>query len=155
MRARIAIASAVAVAGLALGGCGEKQEPDLSKLPAPPQPAPPKPPKGLPAAVEGHWHGTLTQKGIKPFSIDVKIVSADDPSRNVVRYGGQIDCAGTWTYLDADGPRVRFRERIDRGAGGRCKGSGQVTVQPENGDRLKYSFSGGGVQSGGVLKPAG
>ena len=135
---------------LLAAGCGEKSEPDLSKIPPPPQPQPPTPPQGLPQAVVGHWAGTLEQKGIKPFPIRVAILSATNPEKNAVQYGGQIDCAGTWAYLDADGPDVRFRERIDSGAGGDCKGTGTVTVRPRD-DRLDYRFAGGGISSSGVL----
>jgi hypothetical protein len=133
-----------------LAGCGEKSEPDLSDIPPPPQPQPPTPPEGLPQAVVGEWQGTLEQRRIKPFPIRVTIRSATDPNRNPVRYGGQIGCSGTWSYLDAEGPRVRFRERIAAGAGGDCKGTGTVTVTPRQG-KLDYRFSGGGVQSSGVL----
>ena len=135
-------------------GCGEKSEPDLSEVPPPPQPKPPTPPQGLPQAVVGSWQGTLDQKGIKPFPINVKIASATDAKKNPVHYGGQIDCSGTWSYLDAQGPEVRFRERIDSGVGGNCKGTGTVTVAPHNG-KLDYRFSGGGVTSSGVLSPTG
>ena len=109
----VALLALVGLAALA-AGCGEKSEPDLSNVPAPPEPQAPTPPQGLPQAVVGHWHGTLHQKGEKDFPIDVAIVSATDPDRNVVHYGGQIDCSGTWSYRGADGPLVRFREVIDR-----------------------------------------
>jgi hypothetical protein len=132
-------------------GCGEKEEPDLSNLPPPPQPQPPTPPRGLPQAVIGSWEGTLDQKGIRPFPIRVSIVSATDPQENIVHYGGQIDCSGTWSYLDAEGPDVRFRERIDSGAGGDCQGTGTVTVRPQQNRKLAYRFTGGGVTSSGVL----
>lgn len=148
------LAIALAALSLLAAGCGEKQEPDLSEIPPPPQPSPPAPPEGLPQAVIGHWHGTLDQKGIKPFPIRVTIASATDPKRNPVHYGGEIDCSGTWTYLDAEGPDVRFRERINSGAGDKCKGVGTATVAPLNGsgsDRLRYEFSGGGIESRGVL----
>jgi hypothetical protein len=136
---------------LVAAGCGEKSEPDLSEIPPPPQPQPPAPPKGLPHAVVGDWQGTLEQKGIKPFPIRVAIVSATDPEKNPVHYGGRIDCSGTWSYLDTRGPVVRFRERIDSGAGGDCKGTGTVTVQASQNGRLQYRFSGGGIESSGVL----
>jgi hypothetical protein len=134
-------------------GCGEKSEPDLSQIPPPPQPSPPTPPRGVPQAVVGDWQGTLRQNGIKPFPIRVTIRSATDPSKNPVHYGGQIDCSGAWSYLDAQGPDVRFRERIDSGAGGDCKGTGTVSLEPRQG-KLDYRFTGGGVSSSGVLSPA-
>ena len=125
--------------------------------PAAPQPTPPTPPQGLPQDVVGRWQGTLHQKGIKPFPISVSIVSATDPDRNAVHYGGEIDCSGTWRYVDADGPRVMFRETITSGKGAKCKGSGDVTVRAQAGkpEKLAYAFRGDGVQSTGVLAPRG
>jgi hypothetical protein len=141
------------VLALLAAGCGEKSEPDLSEIPPPPQPKPPAPPRGVPQAVVGTWVGSLEQKGIKPFPIRVTIASATDPQKNPVHYGGQIDCSGTWSYLDTRGPQVRFRERIDSGAGGNCKGTGTVAVEPRN-DKLDYRFAGGGISSSGVLTQA-
>ena len=49
---------------------------------------------------------------------------------------------------------MRFRERIDAGAGGECKGTGTVTVSHLSGGhakRLRYQFTGGGIESQGVL----
>jgi hypothetical protein len=143
----------IALALLA-AGCGEKAEPDLADVPPPPQPQPPTPPQGLPQAVVGQWTGTLEQKGVRPFPVTVRIASATDPQRNVVRYGGQIDCSGRWTYLGVQGTQVRFDERIDSGSGGDCKGTGTVTVEAVKGGapRLGYEFRGGGVESKGVLR---
>jgi len=154
VRAASAAAAALAVAAIA-AGCGEKSEPDLSDVPPPPQPQAPTPPQGLPQDVVGRWQGQLHQQGVKPFPMSVSIVSATDPDRNTVHYGGQIDCSGTWRYLDAEGPKVRFRETIDSGAGGKCKGSGDVAVQAQEGGapRLRYSFNGDGIQSTGELAP--
>jgi hypothetical protein len=143
----------VAAVAIGVSACGEKEEPDLSQLPPPPQPQAPNPPKGLPQAVVGQWQGTLRQKGVQPFPIGVRIVSATEPEQNTVHYGGQIDCSGNWRYLDAEGPQVHFRELIDSGAGGDCKGTGNVTVTPLEGTapRLRYEFIGGGIESRGVL----
>ncbi len=140
----------LAAFAVAFSACGEKQEPDLSQVPPPPQPHAPNPPQGIPQPVLGRWTGTLTQKGVKPFPIQVTIRSATDPKRNPVHYGGQINCSGNWTYTGVKGATVDFRERINSGVGGSCKGSGQVEVTPQ-GAKLRYSFSGGGIQSGGVL----
>jgi len=145
-----ALLAALAVVAV---GCGEKSEPDVSELPPPPQPQPQDPPPGLPRAVVGQWEGTLHQRDTKPFAIGVRIVSATQASRNVVNYGGEIDCSGTWTYLSTEGSEVRFRERIDRGGSGECKGAGNVTVRAlEQPGRLAYEFQGGGVTSRGTLE---
>ena len=95
----------------------------------------------------GQWEGTLRQQGVKPFAIGVRIVSATEPSRNVVNYGGEIDCSGTWRYLDAEGPQVRFRERIDRGAGGEVQGHRRRHRAPARRrlDGSRYEFRGGGI----------
>jgi hypothetical protein len=149
----VALAFAAALA-LAAAGCGEKSEPDVSQLPPPPQPQAPSPPEGLPEAVIGRWQGTLRQQRVKPFEIRVSILSATDRDRNIVHYGGEIDCSGTWAYRGTDGATVRFEELITSGAGDRCKGRGDVTVTAERGTpgRLGYVFRGGGVESQGVLQ---
>jgi len=153
-RALASLGVALAAAALA-AGCGEKSEPDLATVPPPPQPPAPTPPQGLPQDVVGRWHGTLHQQRVKPFPITVSIVSATDPKRNVVHYGGEIDCSGSWRYTGADGSKVMFRETITSGSGAKCKGSGDVTVSAEAGEprRLRYAFRGDGVQSDGVLAP--
>ena len=46
---------------------------------------------------------------------------------------------------------MRFREVIDRGQGGKCKGKGTVAVEPTQSGRLTYEFRGGGVVSRGTL----
>lgn len=156
MRALSTVGVGTFALALAIGAaaCGEKQEPDLSQLPPPPQPQAPTPQQGLPQAVVGSWQGTLRQRGTTPFSVRASIVSATDRKRNVVRYGGEIDCSGTWSYIGVDGPRVRFRELIDSGRGGNCKGEGTVTVRALAGEpeRLAYGFRGGGIESSGVLR---
>jgi len=105
------------------------------------------------AAVTGAWEGVLHQKATAPFPVEVSINSSSDPAANVVRYGGAINCSGTWRYLGTDGSSVEFEEVIDSGQGGRCKGRGSVTVTPD-GAELDYEFSGGGVVSRGVLREA-
>lgn len=147
-----------------LSACGEKSEPDLGSIPPPP-----KPPETVPLATElkqlerqgterpgpiaGSWTGTLRQKGLKPFSIRVEIVSLTRPRRNVVRYG-EINCRGYWRFTGGQGSTVRFLETIDSGAGGNCKGKGVVSLtQPQaDTDRLLYEFNGGGAVSKGTLK---
>jgi hypothetical protein len=107
-------------------------------------------------AVEGSWSGTLRQAKTDPFPIEVTVKSQDDPKLNVVHYGGEIDCSGNWSYRGESGSEVTFREVIDRGRGGRCKGVGTVRLQAMGDpDRLDYSFSGGGVSSDGVLSRGG
>jgi hypothetical protein len=102
-------------------------------------------------SIHGEWAGTLHQADTKPFPIRVRIESATDPGENVVHYGGEIGCGGTWQYLSGNESSAQFRETIDRGAGGRCKGSGTVTLTSHTGGQLKYSFEGGGVESRGLL----
>jgi hypothetical protein len=108
-------------------------------------------------SIHGEWAGTLHQADTKPFPIRVRIESATDSGENVVHYGGEIGCGGTWQYLSGDQSSAQFRETIDRGAGGRCKGSGTVSLNRPEGssDSLDYRFEGGGVESQGVLSPAG
>ena len=51
-----------------------------------------------------------------------------------------------------------FTERINRGAGGECKGTGHVSTQVESvtgQEKLHYEFAGGGVTSRGVLRRTG
>jgi hypothetical protein len=66
-----------------------------------------------------------------------------------VHYTG-IECSGHWTLLGQGVRDYRFREVIDRGQGGSCKGVGTVRVIPD-GEYLDYEFRGGGVESHGVL----
>lgn len=103
------------------------------------------------APIAGTWEGKLHQKDTKPFPIDVTIASADSAADNVVHYGGSIDCSGTWRYLGSEGDAFEFEEVIERGRGGACKGRGRVSVS-QAGDDLDYEFSGGGVESRGVLR---
>jgi hypothetical protein len=133
------LAFAAVSALLMLAACGE----DAS--------APPKSNGGGDAALlVGRWSGDLHQSGLKPFRVEADVRSLEPSARNTVSYTG-IDCGGHWTYLGARGPDYRFREVIDRGRGGKCKGVGEVTLQRQGHDRLQYTFRGGGVESHGVL----
>ena len=104
--------------------------------------------------IAGDWIGTLKQKGLAPFRVAVQI----EPSGSGrVAYTG-IECGGTWTMqpeiLGSDPPRYGFDEQIDEGAGGNCKGSGDVSIQPDAvapQEVLDYTFTGGGVTSRGFL----
>ena len=98
----------------------------------------------------GHWSGDLRQAGLPAFRVRVDIRSVAPSADNTVSYSG-IDCSGRWTYLGAQDGRYRFREVIDRGRGGECKGVGEVTLRRLRGGRLAYTFRGGGVESRGTL----
>jgi hypothetical protein len=111
---------------------------------------------GADSDILGHWSGTLHQKGIAFFKVRASIGSLDDPAENPVSYTG-INCGGNWTFLGSHGSvnrTYRFREVIDRGRGGNCKGVGIVSLLAL-GDRrpthVKYEFRGGGVVSDGLL----
>jgi hypothetical protein len=135
------LASCLTAAAL-LAGCGDDASDEATTAARP---------AGFEAVV-GDWSGTLHQAQTEPFPIDVHVESQDDPKLNVVHYGGEIDCSGSWTYRGAEGSEVSFREVIDRGRGGRCKGSGTVRLTTTGDpDRLDYAFRGGGVESAGVL----
>jgi hypothetical protein len=131
-----------------LGGCGSSGDDGTTSTAAI---------KELPAragAIAGDWEGTLYQKGLPPFQIAVRI----DPSgTGRVAYTG-IDCAGEWEPRGIVGFQSRyfaFTERINRGAGGECKGTGRVKAYLDlaTGEgRLRYGFAGGGVRSRGVLR---
>jgi hypothetical protein len=136
----------LALTAPSLAACGEKDEPE-------PAAAEPTTQAGGGFDILGSWKGELRQKGVKPFRVTARIGSLDDPKQNEVSYTG-IDCAGNWTYL-RDGESFRFREVIDRGEGGRCKGTGTVTLTPTQGGRLEYLFRGGGIESRGVLTRVG
>lgn len=134
-------AAVIAVAGALLAGCGD----DGAETTAADSP---------PAfdEVAGEWSGTLRQAATEPFPIEVTIESEDDERLNVVRYGGEIGCSGNWGFVGEAGSQLLFREVIDRGRGGRCKGVGTVRLTPTGAaDRLDYEFRGGGVESEGVL----
>jgi hypothetical protein len=90
---------------------------------------------------------------MKPFRVSATIRSLENERRNPVSYTG-IDCGGNWTFEGLQGDTYRFREVIDRGAGGTCKGAGTVSLTPTPDDRLEYEFVGGGVESRGILSRA-
>jgi hypothetical protein len=114
------------------------------------------------AALQGDWKGELKQSGVPPFEVAVSFTPGA-PTR--VAYTG-IECGGTWTVtgtLDSLPPYYLFDERIDQGEGDECKGTGSVSLNPEEPCRkpegeacavyqhLHYEFRGGGVVSKGVL----
>jgi len=99
----------------------------------------------------GRWSGDLRQAGLRPFRVEADIRSLGPDARNPVSYTG-IDCRGHWAYLGVREVDYRFREVIDRGRGGTCKGVGEVSLRRLEGGRLGYAFRGGGVQSRGVLQ---
>jgi hypothetical protein len=135
--------------GCAIGaGCGGDSETgDSTGTPAAAAHVPP------PVFPAGRWQGRLAQRGLKPFQVRVVIRSRSRPAANRVRYTG-IDCGGNWTWLGRRGLDLRFREVINRGRGGNCKGTGVVTLRHVAADRLRYEFRGGGVSSSGFLRPA-
>jgi hypothetical protein len=104
--------------------------------------------------IAGDWTGQLTQKGLAPFRVGVRI-EADGTGR--VAYTG-IECGGMWTLKRAlaSGPPAgyTFREEITQGAGDSCKGAGAVGIAPmpvRAPKELGYGFTGGGVSSHGTL----
>ena len=136
-----------ALACAAAAGCGDDAETGTGEQT--PESGAAEQPPAFPA---GRWQGRLAQRGLRPFQVRVAIRSRRDRSANVVRYTG-IDCAGTGGYLGVSGEDLRFREQIDRGRGGDCKGTGIVTLRYVAADRLRYEFRGGGVSSSGFLRP--
>jgi hypothetical protein len=138
------VPSILAVLVVAGGGCGEKDETGTSAS------------ETADAAILGHWVGTLHQKHIGFFKVRATIGALDDPAENPVSYTG-IDCGGNWTFLGSHDRVYRFREVIDRGRGGNCKGVGIVTLITLGEDHLHYEFRGGGVVSEGLLarRPSG
>jgi hypothetical protein len=100
--------------------------------------------------ITGVWRGELAQQDLKPFVLTASIRNLDDPKANTVHYT-EIDCGGNWTYLGRDGDAYKFHEVIDRGAGGECKGTGEVTLTPRGPNVVDYEFTGGGIDSKGIL----
>lgn len=133
-RATLALATLLVACGC--GGSAESER----------QPAPPTRDTDL----VGRWSGELRQRDLAPFRVEATIRSLDPSARNSVRYSG-IECSGRWTYRGREGRGFDFREVIDRGRGGECKGVGKVRLTPDRDDRLGYEFRGGGVASRGVL----
>jgi hypothetical protein len=138
--------AAVAIA-VPLAACGEKEEPTVTGPRTETE-------QDVLANMTGSWRGELRQRGLKPFVVRATIRSPKDNRKSTVRYS-RIDCSGTWTLSDVAGERARFREVIDRGRGGKCKGSGEVTLTLEGERRLGYVFRGGGVRSHGTLRRVG
>jgi len=114
--------------------------------------------QGITRQIAGEWSGKLHQRGIPPFTVAVKITPSGGGQ---VAYTG-IRCGGEWTLTDvvpSTPPEYNFTEKITRGARGRCKGRGSVSLLPIQGfspnepayKRMNYSFSGGGVSSRGLL----
>jgi hypothetical protein len=103
--------------------------------------------------IRGDWRGRLHQQGLAPFTVEATIRSPQKARENTVHYTG-IDCSGHWSFLGINGKTYRFREVIDRGEGGTCKGAGTVTLTL-HGDEARYAFRGGGVVSRGVLHRVG
>jgi hypothetical protein len=116
------------------------------------------PGEGITRQIAGSWAGKLQQAELPPFKIAVDTTS-DGSGR--VAYTG-IECGGGWTLegvRPSTPPRYVFKEEINEGAGGTCKGTGTVSLSPIQGHspnrpaytRLNYSFTGGGVASRGLL----
>lgn len=131
---------ALCALALPLAGCGERDEPEIAAPDAQSQ-----------FEIRGQWRGQLTQQGEKPFSVQAEIVSLERFKANEVTYGG-IDCSGTWEYLGASESAYRFQEKIERGAGGACRGEGTVSLTPLSDDQVGYEFRGGAVVSRGELR---
>lgn len=104
--------------------------------------------------IEGPWTGTLTQRGMPPFTVTATIRSFNRyTAKNSVRYGAPLRCRGHWRYLGFKDGAHRFRETITSGDSPTCKGSGTVTLRSTgDDDRLRYRFTGGGVTSTGTLR---
>jgi hypothetical protein len=114
--------------------------------------------EGITRQIAGRWTGALHQKGLAPFKVAADI-GADGKGR--VAYTG-IECGGDWTLDQVEPvtpPHYLFKEAIEEGSGGSCKGTGTVTLSPIQShspnspayNRLNYEFTGGGVTSRGLL----
>jgi hypothetical protein len=137
---RALIAAIAAAALLAMAGCGGSGTEGTSTSAS-----------GA-GVLPGQWKGRLHQQGLEPFTVTATIASPTGSAGNEVHYTG-IDCSGRWSFLGSRGSEHRFREVIDRGRGGKCKGVGTVTLTTTAAaDRLGYEFRGGGVTSRGTLR---
>jgi hypothetical protein len=143
MPSRAAILIAAAMLVLAAGGCGGSSGESSTEAGAGAKP-------GTSAYVIGKWQGVLHQTGMPPFLVNAEVGSTTNPKKNTVSYS-EIQCSGNWTYRGYSGGTYHFRELIDRGKGGSCKGAGDVTLVPEGADAVRYEFRGGGVVSRGTL----
>jgi hypothetical protein len=159
VRRRRLIIPASVLAAVLLAGCGGDDGGGLTA-------------SNTPKELTGDWSGELTQEGLPPFRVAVRFDSGGPlpliGKVTIVAYT-EIECGGIWTWestLDSNPPYHFFKEEIDQGAGGECKGSGEVEIRPEEpcinpaanecGYRhLRYEFQSGGVTSKGVLTPAG
>jgi hypothetical protein len=127
------LVASLALAAAAASGCGGDNESSASEF-----------------QLRGEWRGRLEQQGLRPFHVDATIRSLHGgAARNTVHYN-EIDCSGHWRFLSQGVKDYRFREVIDRGRGGTCKGVGVVRLIPD-GEFLDYRFRGGGAESHGVL----
>jgi hypothetical protein len=138
-RSTVALVSLLVVAATA--GCGGSGEDSTTTVAAS---------KVRDSYVLGLWHGDLRQRGMPPFAVSADVHSLTDPQRNTVAYS-VIRCAGNWTYRGFEQGAFRFTEVIDHGAGGGCKGVGQVSLTPRGPSMATYDFRGGGVVSHGTL----
>jgi hypothetical protein len=146
VKLRLSAAFLVLLLAIAAAGCGSSSDSSTSSAAAPRA--------GSDAYILGPWHGELHEKGMPAFAVSAHIRSLKDPKRNTVAYT-LIRCGGNWTYRGFEQGAYRFLEMIDRGAGGTCKGAGQVTLIPRGRDAVRYEFRGGGVISRGTLRRSG
>lgn len=142
LRRVLRISLVMALGAVLLAGCGDDDDDGGSGGEA-----------GLEADydITGTWSGKLSQEGVPDFRVTATISSLDDGSQNTVHYSG-IDCRGNWTFQKREDAAFLFREVIDRGEGGECKGVGEVRLVPFAADGVDYTFRGGGVESAGVLR---
>jgi hypothetical protein len=145
MRLRLATLCLTAALALCLTACGDDEATSVTT------PEPAWEAAGSDEYILGSWAGVLRQEGMPDFRVRANVASLDDQAANRVFYTG-IECGGTWAYLGFEGTVYRFRETIDRGAGGACKGVGTVTLLPAGQDAVGYEFRGGGVVSRGLLR---